>query len=323
MSINNSPRESEPGALAGTTAARPGAGAQPLSTLIFNPAARGQKAANLRRHLDGLSANIRLLPTKQAGGARALAAQAVREGASTVIAAGGDGTVNEVLNGIGDVPGGLDRVRLGVLPLGTVNVFAREIGMPIHFDKARSVLRRGREMLIDLPVAEFAGCERKERRYFIQLAGCGLDSRAIELVDWSVKKRVGPLAYVLAGMKAMWEPHPVIAVEAGGRAEGQLIVIGNGRYYGGSFVFCPRSTLQNGLLEVRVFPKVTWFQAMRIGLGLLTGRVDRFARVLQLQSKAVHLTSTQRVVLELDGENVGELPATLSVESKSLRIIVP
>ena len=88
-------------------------------------------------------------------------------------------------------------------------------------------------------------------------------------------------------------------------------------------MFCPRSTLQNGLLEARVFPKVTWFQAVRIGLGLLTGRVDRFSRVWQLQAKAVHLSSSRRVLLELDGENVGELPATLSVEAKGLRIIVP
>src|SRR5437773_8109408 len=119
--------------------------------VIFNPAARGEKAKRFRNHLDTLSTKCALKPTFAAGAGRTLAAEAVREGFEVIVAGGGDGTVNEVLNGIGDYPGGFARARLGVLPLGTVNVFAREIGMPLSLRRAWEVIRRGRESAIDLP----------------------------------------------------------------------------------------------------------------------------------------------------------------------------
>src|SRR5438477_10710155 len=101
--------------------------------VIFNPAARGEKANRFREHLGALSAQCALKPTYAAGAGRALASEAVREGFELIVAAGGDGTVNEVVNGIGDEPNGFANVRLGVLPLGTINVFAKELGMPGNF----------------------------------------------------------------------------------------------------------------------------------------------------------------------------------------------
>src|SRR5262249_10138792 len=89
--------------------------------VIFNPAARGDKAWRFRRHLEAIGKQSTLRQTAAAGEARRLAAEAVREGFDVVVAAGGDGTLNEVLNGIGDIPDGFERARLGVLPLGTVN----------------------------------------------------------------------------------------------------------------------------------------------------------------------------------------------------------
>src|SRR5258705_2208413 len=94
--------------------------------VIFNPAARGEKAKQFRDRLAALSTRVELKPTYAAGTGRALAAEAVREGFKTIVAAGGDGTLNEVVNGLADEPEGLARTRLGGLPLGTLNVFARE-----------------------------------------------------------------------------------------------------------------------------------------------------------------------------------------------------
>src|SRR5215470_1936506 len=102
----------------------------PRTCVIFNPTARGEKARRFRRHLDAIGAQSALKQTAAPGEARRLAAEAVEEGFEIVVAAGGDGTLNEVLNGLGDAPGGFERVRLGLLPLGTVNVFARELGLP-------------------------------------------------------------------------------------------------------------------------------------------------------------------------------------------------
>src|ERR1044071_5432255 len=104
--------------------------------VIFNPVARGDKARHFRRHLDEIGTECVLKQTATAGDARKLATEAVREGFQIVVAAGGDGTLNEVLNGIGDAPDGYDRAALGVLPLGTVNVFARELGLPVKLDTA-------------------------------------------------------------------------------------------------------------------------------------------------------------------------------------------
>ena len=98
--------------------------------VIFNPVAKGDKARHFRAHLDAVGRHASLKLTRCAGDARALAAEAVREGFEIIVAAGGDGTLNEVLNGIGDVPNGFDQTRLAVLPLGTVNVFARELRIP-------------------------------------------------------------------------------------------------------------------------------------------------------------------------------------------------
>ena len=124
--------------------------------VIFNPAARGDKARHFRDHLTALSAEVTLKPTYAAGAGRPLAAEAVREGFEVVVAAGGDGTVNEVINGIAEVEGGLARTRVGVLPLGTVNVFAKELGLPTAFDPAWRIIQSGGETRIDLPEAEFA-----------------------------------------------------------------------------------------------------------------------------------------------------------------------
>jgi YegS/Rv2252/BmrU family lipid kinase len=247
----------------------------------------------------------------------------VAEGFDTIIAAGGDGTVNEVVNGIGDAPGGFDRARLGVLPLGTVNVFARELGISPDFKAAWAVIQAGAEARVDLPLAEFSINGREARRYFIQLGGAGLDSRAIELVSWKWKQRVGPLAYVLSGVKAFFQEHPVVTVAESPGVPVELVLLGNGRYYGGSFAVFPHASLRDGLLDVCLYPKVNLGQLLKVGLGLASGKFHRFATTQQMQLPAVTLTSKSRVLLELDGENVGELPARISVAAALLRVIVP
>ncbi len=108
--------------------------------VIFNPAARGDKARRFRRQLDDNGAQCTLKATTAPGDARRLATDAVVEGFDLIVAAGGDGTVNEVLNGIGDAPDGFIRARLGVLPLGTVNVFARELKIPLKVDRAWKIV---------------------------------------------------------------------------------------------------------------------------------------------------------------------------------------
>ena len=219
--------------------------------VIFNPAARGEKAERLRRYLHTLSAECALRPTSGPGQGRPLAACAVREGFETIVAAGGDGTVNEVLNGLGDEPGGLERSRLAVLPIGTVNVFAKEIGMPARLEQAWEVIRRGAERRLDLAEAEFTAAGTSQRRLFVQMAGAGVDAQAIALVDWERKKRFGQVAYWIAGCRALARPKArIVAASPSHTCVGEQILIGNGRYYGGRFRLFPLADLQDGLLEV-------------------------------------------------------------------------
>jgi YegS/Rv2252/BmrU family lipid kinase len=292
--------------------------------LIFNPSAQGQKAAAFYARLGALCPDCDLRRTGGPGEARHLAAQAVREGFSTIIAAGGDGTANEVVNGMADVPQGLASVRLGLVPLGTINVFARELGLPRDLAGAARALAAGRELAVDLGRVEFIADGSGRSRYFLQLAGAGLDARAVQRVSWELKKKTGLLAYVAAGLKALRECQPDITVEGAGPAvTGQLALLGNGRFYGGSFEFFPGASLQDGLLDVCVLPKATAWSAAQAVLGLATGRVSRFWPSLHFRSPTVTLRSAGQVCLQLDGEYAGELPVRVSVLPRVLRVIVP
>jgi diacylglycerol kinase (ATP) len=292
--------------------------------VIFNPTARGDKARRFRRHLDEIASQCALKSTSGPGDARKLAAEAVKEGFGIVVAAGGDGTVNEVLNGIGDVPSGFDRTRLGVLPLGTVNVFARELGIPSRLEKAWEIIRAGHETMIDLPTVEFSSNGERKCRFFAQLAGAGLDARAIELVKWQVKKAIGPLAYVMAGMHALLGPPAAISVSVGSQtATGGLVLIGNGRLYGGEFRLFPKADLRDGLLEVCVLPRVTWMTLARCSPGLLLrGRLPESVTQV-FQAPSLNLTSPVPAPVQIDGELIGHLPATFSMARSKLKVMAP
>ena len=292
--------------------------------VIFNPSARGDKASRLRKFFASLSDQCALKPTFAAGTARELGAEAVREGFETIIAGGGDGTVNEVVNGIASVPGGLVRARLAVLPLGTVNVFAKELRMPGNLHSAWGVIQTGRERSIDVAQADFYGSAGSCRRYFVQMAGAGWDARAVELVNWELKKRIGALAYVAAGLQALRQPLPSLVAECdGAKSAGELVLIGNGSFYGGRWRVFPKADLCDGLLEVSVFPRLNWLGLARGVGGLLGGQLYGLGGVRHLRGRSVRLTSSACVPFEVEGENAGDLPVTFSIEQQKLRVVVP
>jgi YegS/Rv2252/BmrU family lipid kinase len=292
--------------------------------VIFNPAAKGDKARKFARRLDEIGADAALKQTSSTGDARKLATEAVNEGFENIVAAGGDGTVNEVLNGIGDAPEGFKRARLGVLPMGTVNVFARELRIPRKLEPAWKAVRDGRETIIDLPKVEYSDRGVRTWRYFAQLAGAGLDARAIELVHWPLKKRIGPLAYVVAGLKALLREKAKIIFDGGRhKAAGELILIGNGRLYGGQFAIFPKADLRDGQMDICVFPRANWLTLAHCGPALLlTGTLPSRATE-NFQSAGFTLTSPTAAALEVDGELIGHLPATFTVERSVLRVLVP
>ncbi len=292
--------------------------------VIFNPAAKGQKADRFRRCLDRIRTECVLKTTGAPGDARRLAAEAVQEGFDTLIAAGGDGTFNEVLNGLGDAPDGFARARLRILPLGTVNVFARELGFPLQPEAAWEVLRHAQETRIDLAWADYGATGDVKRQYFAQMAGAGLDARAIALVNWPLKKKIGPLAYVISGLRALLDQPAEIAVSAEGKTfTGQLVLIGNGRFYGGSFRFFPQADMRDGLLELCVFPRANWLTLLWCGPWLLLARRLPHGAVNRMRAGSFRLSSTGPAQFEVEGELIGNLPATFSLKRAGLRVLVP
>jgi diacylglycerol kinase family enzyme len=156
------------------------------------------------------------------------------------------------------------------------------------------------------------------------LAGAGLDARAIELVQWQLKKKIGPLAYVVAGLKALLGTQSKITAAGGGHsATGELVLIGNGRLYGGQFRVFPQADLHDGRLDVCVFPRVTWFTLARCGPSLLLRGTLPASATQAFQAESLTLSSPSITPLEADGELLGHLPATFSIQRSRLRVIVP
>jgi len=275
--------------------------------VIFNPAARGEKSQRLRQFLESKKSNrVTLAPTQCVGDATRLAAAA--GGHDIVVAAGGDGTINEVINGLGGA-------TLGVLPLGTVNVFAHELNIPRRLPAAWALIEAGQTRTIDLACADAAG----KRRYFCQLAGVGFDARAVRTASWELKKKIGPLSYVWAAIRTLGEHHAPVEVQPQGVA-GPAVLVGNGRFYGGRFRMFPKAKLDDGLLDVCVFKNCGYFDWLRYGPAIGCGVHTKWRDVEYFQAK--ELTCTGTVPFELDGEDAGDGPVTFSVKPRGLRVIV-
>jgi diacylglycerol kinase (ATP) len=275
--------------------------------VIFNPAARGEKSQRLLQFLESKKSNrVTLAPTKCAGEATRLAAAASDH--DIVVAAGGDGTINEVING-------LNGATLGILPLGTVNVFAHELNIPRRLPAAWALIEAGQTRMIDLACADAAG----KRRYFCQLAGVGFDARAVRMASWELKKKIGPLSYVWAAIRTLGESHIPVEVQPQG-VTGPAVLVGNGRFYGGRFRMFPQAKLDDGLLDVCVFKNGGILDWLRYGPSILAGAHTRWRDVEYFQAKEFSCTGT--APFELDGEDVGDGPVSFSVKPRALRVIV-
>ena len=146
----------------------------------------------------------------------------------------------------------------------------------------------------------------------------------MELVNWALKKKVGPLAYIWAGLQAMAGPLPPITASGDGKSDqGQLVLVGNGRLYGGDYRVFPEADMRDGLLEVCVFPRVSWLTLARCGPGLLLRGTLPQGATRTFQAAEVVLSGSAQTPFEVDGELIGHLPATFTIERSILRVCVP
>jgi YegS/Rv2252/BmrU family lipid kinase len=280
--------------------------------IILNPAAKGERARRLTGRIQEALPRAEFKLTRKPKHAEALAREAAEEGFRVVVAAGGDGTINEVVNGIART----DAI-LGVLPVGTMNVFAMEMGLPQKLDQALDLIRHGTVRRIDLAKAN--------GRYFVQLAGVGLDAQVVKKTDWGFKKAWGPLSYLVTAGQVIGQKPPKLVIKAEGmkEIEGTFVLVGNGRYYGGPFQFFPQANMRDGKLDVCVFKKGGYMNLLRYAHGVFTGSHTKLADVRYFKTSRMTVTCDETVPMEVDGELHCETPVKFKISRHSLRVLAP
>ncbi|HEU4433175.1 MAG TPA: diacylglycerol kinase family protein, partial [Pyrinomonadaceae bacterium] len=209
------------------------------ATLISNPKTGRYKSRRLPiEHIASLlrsrGVEVDLRPTTRAHEATEIAARAARNGSSDVFVAGGDGTINEVIQGLAGT-----KARLGIIPRGTANVLARELGLPLDEQEAATIAARGNTRRIHLGLA--IDEQNNVSRHFALMAGIGLDASIVRHVRPRLKKRIGKGAFWISGLShlASWSPHPFV-LEIDGREYGATFAaIGKAPRYGGDLAITP------------------------------------------------------------------------------------
>ena len=297
---------------------------QPSIALIFNPAARGDKARRFRESLGQLRNECTLLETSGPGSATNLAAQAVRDGCKTVVATGGDGTVNEVVNGLAKVRDGLGQAQLGILPLGTMNVFARELGIPLSPRRAWETVRLGQARAVDLPLANVQTDAGPAERYFVQMAGAGLDGDAVGGVSIALKRKIGPLAYLFSTLVALKaKPPRLTATWDGGSARGEWMCVGNGRFFAGPVVLFPDAKLNDGRLDLCVFPRINPGSVSRGVTSMALGQIGDWPGAEHYRMSELTIDGPVGTRVQADGEFIGTLPLRITLRPRALKVLVP
>ena len=281
--------------------------------VILNPAAHGDRAQRQRARVEAITRGSVICPTSRSGEAETLARRAVQEGFERIVAAGGDGTIHEVVYGLA----GTD-AALGLLPMGTMNVFATELGLPTHdLDLCWNIIENGNIRFVDLPNAN--------DKYFAQLAGVGLDAQVVKETSLALKRSFGPLSYLIqaAQIAARVPPRLTIESENASIDEGSFVLVGNGRLYGGPFPFFKHAVNDDGLLDVIVFKRLGYLEIIRYLQDVLFSSEINAPEVEYFQTSRLRVTSDQPVPVELDGELVGNCPVEFGVQKRSLRVLAP
>ena len=277
--------------------------------VILNPAARSERAGGTWEKIRDLPAAT-VQTTSAPGDARSIAEWAVAQGFATVVAAGGDGTINEVVNGIAS-----SDIALGILPVGTMNVFAAELGIPNNLPKAWEIIQARHTRRIDLV--------RANDQYFVQLAGVGLDAQVVQATSRSFKKNFGPLSYLISAAQIALRAPPKLIVEHDGiRREGSFVLIGNGRYYGGPVTFFKDARIDDGKLDVLIFKNLGYLDIARYLGTILMGKHTDLDDVDYFQTESVSVSSEEEVPVEVDGEVVTKLPVTFRISPRKLKVVV-
>jgi len=286
--------------------------------MVFNPSARGGAARRLADRVANRSW-LQFRDTRAAGDARAVARDAAERGIDLVIAAGGDGTIHEVVNGLADH---LDRVRLGVVPLGTANDFAKSIGLPLDPTLALHVAETGRPRRIDLIRWEGPN----EAGLLINAATGGFSAVLHDRLNDELKQQWGDLAYLRAAMESLGDmPRFNASLRCDGEQldlDTQAMVVANGRFAGG-FELAPDAELADGRLDIGVATVESFAEGATLAVQMAFG-VHRQGRVWHCRrSRRIQIDSDPEMFFIGDGESIGPSPLRFEVLSEAVEVMTP
>ena len=287
--------------------------------MIYNPAA-GSRSLEARRGpaleiLREQAETVDALPTEGPGSATALARKACARGADLVLALGGDGTVNEVINGLAHTP-----VPLAVLPAGTANVLARELEIPLDPVRAAAMLPGLEPRRIALGRLSTAAASR----YFLLMCGAGLDARIVYTLNLRLKSYVGILSYWMAGLRQIGRRWETFDAEIDSQRQPCTFVLAaRASRYGGGLRIARRAHLLAEEMDVVLIETRSSLRYLLYLAGAATGSLDRFSGVSLRRSRRVRMEGPASVHLQVDGEYAGRLPATVETAPDALTLLMP
>jgi len=258
--------------------------------------------------------------TRARGDAEKFAREAVRKKYDYVVTAGGDGTLNEVINGI--APNSRN-VRVGLIPLGTGNDFARSLGLPGEIQNNIDILAEERNRRVDLVLVR-----SKRARYFVNVSAGGFSGPVDEKLTPELKRAWGPLAYVRSAAAALpqlrtYRAHILLDDDEHLSLELYNIIIGNGRFVAGGLPIAPDADLSDGLLDVILIPNHPAPKLALLAAEILLGKHLSNDGVVFRRAKKIRVRARPVMRFNVDGEPVGNAPATFEIVPRALKFVVP
>ncbi len=299
--------------------------------LIHNPNAgsggnaRRRLIEDARKFLAENGIRAELAETTGPGHATEIAQQATRDGRELVIACGGDGTLNEVVNGLAVAQNG-HRVPLALLPGGTANILAKELNLPWDIPGAAKHLLNADVREIALGLAKPLQ-QPEKARYFLSVAGCGPDGMIVYSVDLGLKSRVGILAYWWQGAREVLRyTFPRFRVRTGDRQmEATLVVVGRTKNYGGPFKITDQADLFQDQFEVMALTTQSGFKYLSYLPTLWMGnlRKEEDVHFWKAETLVCEPLDANPVYAQVDGESLARLPVEFSIVPRALKLLVP
>jgi YegS/Rv2252/BmrU family lipid kinase len=265
--------------------------------------------------------------TAYRGHATELAQTALLDGCDLIVAVGGDGTLNEVVNGMVAQDGKAINpdARLGLVPLGTGLDFARTANIPSDVCNAvRRLARATKDIPLDLGKITFFQEGKPAVRFFVNVSGMGFDAEVIARLEGIGKRGVGTIPYFRALLAAVSSFHNFeLKITLDGRIiQGKInpIIVCNGKYFGGGMKICPNSILNDGKFHVMLGHDFTALELLLATPRLYTGSILRHPKATEHVARTVTVESSDAILIEADGELIGEGPAAFEIMPAALKL---